>query len=64
MRRIHKITIQNTSQKVSQDSRENGVEITFHIIIHRDANTGEILLTLYLKQNLNIFKNIASTRDT
>ena len=44
MRRIQKVTRKNTSQKLSPDIRENGVQITFHIIIHTDATTGEIIL--------------------
>jgi len=55
MRRIQKITIKNTSQKLSPDSRENGVEIIVHVIIHQDANTGEIILKLYLIKSLKIF---------
>jgi hypothetical protein len=64
MRRIHKITTKNTSQKLSQDSRENGVEITFHMIMHTNATTGEIILKLHLIKSLKIFKHVASTRDT
>jgi hypothetical protein len=64
MRRINTITIKNTLQKLSQDSRENGVETSIHIITHTYAITGEIVFKLYLIKSLKIFKNVSSTRDT
>jgi hypothetical protein len=64
MSRINKITIKNASQKLSQDSEENGVKITFHVHRRKDRHVDMPLHTIQHAKRMNVCYRITTPEDS